>query len=62
LFDATHAALIADEATLASMRDRNPAATIAIATRLRDALGRGLWGTRRNAVDEELRRAIGMEV
>jgi cobaltochelatase CobN len=61
LFDATHAALIADEAVLASMRDRNPAATIAIATRLRDALGRGLWVTRRNAVDEELRRAIGTE-
>ena len=59
LFDATHAALIADEATLAEMLERNPAATGAIAHRLRDALARGLWVTRRNAVEEELKRAMG---
>jgi cobaltochelatase CobN len=57
LFDATHAALIADEAVLAAMREKNPAAALAIAARLRDALERGLWVTRRNAVDEELVRA-----
>lgn len=56
LFDATHAALIADEAVLTAMRARNPAATDAIAARLRDALDRGLWVPRRNAVDRELAR------
>lgn len=54
LFDATHAALIADEAVLGTMRARNPAAADAIAARLRDALDRGLWVPRRNAVDREL--------
>ena len=58
LFDATHAALIADEAVLAAMVARNPAAVAAIAARLRDALARGLWTTRRNAVDHELERAM----
>jgi cobaltochelatase CobN len=56
LFDATHDALIADEAVLEAMKDRNPAATAAIAARLRDALDRGLWVSRRNAVDRELAR------
>lgn len=56
LFDATHAALIADEAVLEAMAARNPAATAAIAARLRDALDRGLWVSRRNAVDRELAR------
>ncbi len=56
LFDATHAALIADEAVLEAMKARNPAATAAIAARLRDALDRGLWVSRRNAVDRELAR------
>ena len=59
LFDATHEALIADEAVLAAMREKNPAAARAIAERLRDALQRGLWVTRRNAVDGELLRACG---
>ena len=63
LFEATHDALIADGAVLAAMREKNPAAVAAIAERLRDALARGLWTTRRNAVDEELanviREAIG---
>ena len=58
LFEATHDALVADEAVLAAMREKNPAAVLAIAERLRDALARGLWTTRRNAVDEELAQAI----
>ena len=58
LFDATHAALIADEAVLSAMIRSNPAATIAIAQRLRDALARGLWVSRRNSADHELERAI----
>lgn len=56
LFDATHAALVADEGVLDAMRARNPAAAAAIAARLRDALDRGIWVTRRNAVDLELAR------
>jgi len=56
LFDATHAALVSDEAVLDAMVARNPAAAEAIVARLRDALERGLWVTRRNAVDRELRR------
>src|SRR5580700_8308151 len=58
LFDSTHAALIADEAVRTAMTEKNPAATAAIAARLRDALARGLWTTRRNAVDHELERAM----
>ena len=58
LFDATHAALIADEAVLSAMVRSNPAATLAIAQRLRDALARGLWVSRRNSTDNELERAI----
>lgn len=59
LFEATHDVLIADGDVLAAMREKNPAAVAAIAGRLRDALARGLWTTRRNAVDEELAQAIG---
>src|SRR3984893_13226049 len=58
LFDATHAALIADDAVLSTMIRNNPAATAAMAHRLRDALARGLWTSRRNSVDHELERAI----
>jgi cobaltochelatase CobN len=58
LFDATHAALIADEAVRSAMTGKNSAAAAAIAARLRDALARGLWTTRRNAVDHELERAL----
>jgi cobaltochelatase CobN len=36
----------------------NPAAAAAIASRLRDALTRGLWVARRNAVAGELDRVI----
>jgi cobaltochelatase CobN len=56
LFDATHAALIADEAVLAAMLEKNREATAAISARLRDALDRGLWVTRRNSVASELDR------
>jgi cobaltochelatase CobN len=58
LFDATHAALISDDAVLTAMLDKNPAATAAIAARLRDALDRGLWVTRLNSVALELDRAV----
>ena len=58
LFDATHAALIADDAVRGAMLAKNPAAAGAIAARLHDALARGLWTTRRNAVDHELRRVM----
>jgi cobaltochelatase CobN len=58
LFDMTHDALIANEAILARIIARNPAAAAAIAARLRDALARGLWVARRNAVAGELDRAI----
>ena len=58
LFDAAHAALIADDAVRTAMLQKNPAAAAAIAVRLHDALARGLWITRRNAVDHELRRLI----
>jgi cobaltochelatase CobN len=58
LFDATHAALIADDAVRSAMLARNPAAAAAIAARLHDALTRGLWTTRRNAVDHELQRVM----
>ena len=50
LFDATHAALIADEAVFVAMKNANPAAAQAIADRLQDALARGLWVTRLNSV------------
>ncbi|TAJ41719.1 MAG: cobaltochelatase subunit CobN [Reyranella sp.] len=62
LFEATHDTLIADGAVLAAMREKNPAAVAAIAERLRDALARGLWTARRNAVDEELAQAIGTAI
>lgn len=58
LFDAVHAALISDDGVRAAMIARNPAAAAAIAARLQDALARGLWNTRRNAVDHELRRVV----
>jgi len=58
LFDIAHDALIGDEAVLAGMIGANPAGAAAIASRLRDALTRGLWVARRNAVAGELDRAI----
>ena len=56
LFDATHEALFGDEAFADALRKANPAATEAMAARLLDALRRGLWTPRRNAVGEELAR------
>ena len=56
LFDATHEALFGDEAFADALRKANPAATEAMAGRLFDALRRGLWTPRRNAVCEELAR------
>ena len=58
LFDITHDALIADEAVLTRMIEANPAGTATIVARLRDALARGLWVARRNAVAGEFDRAI----
>jgi len=60
LFDATHAALIADDAVRTAMLQKNSAAAGAIAARLHDALARGLWVTRRNAVDHDLRRLMAV--
>ena len=56
LFDATHEALFGDEAFADALRKANPAATEAMAARLLDALRRGLWTPRRNAISEELAR------
>jgi cobaltochelatase CobN len=56
LFDAVHDALIADEAVGTAITDLNPAAAIAMADRLEDAIARGLWTPRRNAVHGELTR------
>jgi cobaltochelatase CobN len=58
LFDAAHAALISDERILSAMLERNPAAAVAIASRLNDALSRGLWMTRRNSAKDELARVL----
>jgi cobaltochelatase CobN len=58
LFDAAHVALIADDAVRTAMLQKNPAAAAAIATRLHEALSRGLWVTRRNAADHDLQRLI----
>jgi cobaltochelatase CobN len=56
LFDAVHDALIADDVVAAAILDANPAAADAMARRLEDAIARGLWAPRRNAVREELER------
>ncbi len=58
LFDATHAALIADEFVLRAMQHANPDGAMAIARRLDDARARGLWLTRRNSTELELERAL----
>jgi cobaltochelatase CobN len=59
LFDAVHDALFHDEATARAMLDANPAAVRAMAERLEDAIARGLWTPRRNAVRGELERLYG---
>jgi len=58
LFDAAHAALIADDSVRVAMLRNNPAAAAAIGARLQDALARGLWITRRNAVAHDLQRLM----
>ena len=58
LFDAVHDTIIADKAFSSAMRMANPDATEAIALRLRDALARGLWTSRRNAIHEELEHLV----
>jgi cobaltochelatase CobN len=57
LFDAVHEALIADETVLDALTQANPLAVQAMAVRLEDAIARGLWTPRRNAVHGELARA-----
>ncbi|GGK47746.1 cobaltochelatase subunit CobN [Salinarimonas ramus] len=49
-FEAVFAALVADEATNAALREANAPAEDAIRARLADALRRGLWVTRSNSV------------
>jgi len=56
LFDAVHDALIADDSVRTAVVDLNPAAAQAMADRLEDAIKRGLWTPRRNAVHAELCR------
>ena len=59
LFDATHAALIADDAVLAAMLDKNPAATAAIVGPAARRARTAACGSRgRNSVALELDRAI----
>jgi cobaltochelatase CobN len=58
LFEAVHDAVIADEATLSAMIAANPAGASSIARRLQDALARGMWTARRNAVAGELDAAL----
>jgi cobaltochelatase CobN len=58
LFEAVHHAVIADEAMFAAMSARNPPAAGAVARRLQDALERGMWTGRRNAVADELSSAL----
>jgi cobaltochelatase CobN len=54
LFDAVHEALIADASVCSEIRSLNPDAAAAMAARLDDAIRRGLWTPRRNAVHGEL--------
>ena len=62
LFDATHAALIADETVLRAMRHANPEGAVAIVRRLDEARTRGLWVTRRNSTELEIERALARRV
>lgn len=56
LFDAVHDAMIANDEVADRLVAVNPAAAAAIAARLDDAIVRGLWTPRRNAVQMELSR------
>ncbi|HEX2841038.1 cobaltochelatase subunit CobN [Hyphomicrobium sp.] len=55
-FDAVHDAIFHDEATADAIAEANPAAAAAMAARLEEAIARGLWTPRRNAVGTELAR------
>jgi cobaltochelatase CobN len=57
-FDAVHDALFGNEETAAEIRRANPEAAAAMAARLEDAIARGLWVPRRNAVARELRPVV----
>jgi cobaltochelatase CobN len=59
LFDTVHEALLGDEAVAGAMTSANIQAAEAIARRLEDAIARGLWQPRRNAVSAELQRVRG---
>jgi cobaltochelatase CobN len=56
LFDAVHDALFRDDATADALALFTPEAAAARAARLEDAIARGHWSPRRNAVGAELRR------
>jgi cobaltochelatase CobN len=56
LFDAVHDALIADTATIDAAIIANAPAAATMAEHLEDAIARGLWTPRRNAVHGELAR------
>lgn len=56
LFDAVHDSILADEARLTTLLALNAPAMQAIAARLQDAVARGLWTPRRNAVHAEIAR------
>ncbi len=58
LFDTVHDTIVADHEISHKILVANPDAAEAIALRLKDALERGLWTTRRNAVHIELDRLI----
>jgi cobaltochelatase CobN len=56
LFDAVHDALIADAAIIDAAIIANAPAAATMAEHLEDAIARGLWTPRRNAVHGELAR------
>ncbi len=53
-FEALHDAYVADPEVMAFLQDHNPVAAKEIAARLKEAIDRGLWRPRRNAVLGEL--------
>lgn len=61
LFDAVHLALVVNDDVLKRMWEDNPDATRALLERLNDAIERGLWVSRRNAVRDELHSALRRE-
>lgn len=55
-FDILYDAYVEDERVLDFLRTANPAAARAMLDRFADAMARGLWHPRRNAVGDDLRR------